>query len=250
MVGLQHLRVDLAVQKFMDELLDAASLNDLGAALSRLLSTFGYRDVVVFDAAKSTVVYAHGATIRSDEPTLLHLPAILAYVRDADRPVTFQEVCQTVGLTAGERNRPWFASGEGVMLSAPSRARNCWLFSVSGAVPSVGVGRAVLHVAAELAFRRFEEFSETKTSVVPLTVRERQVMRLLSSGRTDIEAAQELRISPRTVRFHVDNAKRKLGVSSRAQAIVQALRARQSSTRAGHDGLDRVRPADHEDRIE
>ena len=51
-----------------------------------------------------------------------------------------------------------------------------------------------------------------------LSVREQEVLRLLSDGMTDREIAGALAISPRTVESHVSNLLRKLGVRNRAEA--------------------------------
>ena len=58
-----------------------------------------------------------------------------------------------------------------------------------------------------------------------LTVREREVLVRLSSGATDDAIAESLYISRHTVRTHVGNILRKLGVHSRAQAARLALAA-------------------------
>jgi DNA-binding NarL/FixJ family response regulator len=51
-----------------------------------------------------------------------------------------------------------------------------------------------------------------------LSVREREVLRLLSEGMTDREIGAALAISPRTVESHVSSVLRKLGVRNRAEA--------------------------------
>jgi DNA-binding NarL/FixJ family response regulator len=58
-----------------------------------------------------------------------------------------------------------------------------------------------------------------------LTQRELEVLRLVASGKADKEIATALRISVRTVRYHVSNIFRKVKVSTRAELIVVALRA-------------------------
>ncbi len=54
--------------------------------------------------------------------------------------------------------------------------------------------------------------------------RESQVLRWVAAGKSDWEIGQILRISEKTVNFHVENAKRKLGVATRIQAVVAAMR--------------------------
>jgi DNA-binding NarL/FixJ family response regulator len=57
-----------------------------------------------------------------------------------------------------------------------------------------------------------------------LTPREVEVLRLVASGKADKEIASALRVSVRTVRYHVSNIFRKLNVSTRAQLMVIALK--------------------------
>lgn len=64
---------------------------------------------------------------------------------------------------------------------------------------------------------------DARTGRTLLTPREREVLERLALGRTGVEAAEELGISPETVRVHVRNAMRRLGARTRVQAIGMAL---------------------------
>jgi DNA-binding CsgD family transcriptional regulator len=57
-----------------------------------------------------------------------------------------------------------------------------------------------------------------------LSPRERQVVSLLAAGLNGSEIAARLRISPATVRTHVEHAKMKLEARTRGQAIAIAVR--------------------------
>ena len=57
-----------------------------------------------------------------------------------------------------------------------------------------------------------------------LTPREAEVLRLVSTGKSNREIADELFLSTRTVERHVENLYRKLDVHTRAEAIAYALR--------------------------
>jgi LuxR family maltose regulon positive regulatory protein len=56
----------------------------------------------------------------------------------------------------------------------------------------------------------------------PLTERERTILRFLSSGLTEREIGGELYVSFNTVHSHVKSLYRKLGVSSRTEAVARA----------------------------
>ncbi len=58
----------------------------------------------------------------------------------------------------------------------------------------------------------------------PLTARELQVAQLLAGGLTNKEIAQRLGVTEHTVKFHLNGILRKLGVSTRTEAVVQAAR--------------------------
>ena len=57
-----------------------------------------------------------------------------------------------------------------------------------------------------------------------LTDREREILRLVGAGRANKEIAAELVITERTARTHVSNILRKLGLASRTQAALWAVR--------------------------
>ncbi|WP_431901527.1 response regulator [Nonomuraea sp. bgisy101] len=59
---------------------------------------------------------------------------------------------------------------------------------------------------------------------VPLTEREREVLRLIAAGRSNKEIARDLAVAEKTVKTHVSNVLMKLGVQDRTQAALYAVR--------------------------
>jgi DNA-binding NarL/FixJ family response regulator len=57
-----------------------------------------------------------------------------------------------------------------------------------------------------------------------LTEREREVLVLLAAGRSNKEIARQLHVTERTVKGHVGNVLGKLGLASRTQAAIYAMR--------------------------
>ncbi|MGE5514697.1 MAG: LuxR family transcriptional regulator [Bacteroidota bacterium] len=76
------------------------------------------------------------------------------------------------------------------------------------------------HLACE---RALAEPAAPSTPLPRLTPREREVLLWTAKGKTGWEIAQILRLTERTVVYHVENAKAKLNASSRSHAVVVAL---------------------------
>jgi DNA-binding NarL/FixJ family response regulator len=96
------------------------------------------------------------------------------------------------------------------------------LTDVIGAVRRVAKGD-VLFSAAELrrAIRDDDEPSDDRPA---LSARELEVLALIATGREVDEVADQLCISPLTLRTHVQRILHKLGVHSRLEAVALALR--------------------------
>jgi LuxR family transcriptional activator of conjugal transfer of Ti plasmids len=58
----------------------------------------------------------------------------------------------------------------------------------------------------------------------PLTQRERQCLAWISDGKTMQDIAELLDVTPRGVKFHLDNARRNLAASTLPHAVALALR--------------------------
>ena len=90
-------------------------------------------------------------------------------------------------------------------------------------------GRSPLSPAvAGALLKRVRENSgdvEAPGELLTLSARETEILRLVAQGRDNTEIAQELYLSPSTVKNHVSSILEKLGVDSRVQAAVRAARA-------------------------
>ena len=83
---------------------------------------------------------------------------------------------------------------------------------------SPAVARQVVHRAVG------EATSPPEPPPLPLTPREVQVLRLLAQGLDNEAIAQRLVVTKRTVQNHVSNIYGKLGVASRTEAMLYAIR--------------------------
>jgi DNA-binding CsgD family transcriptional regulator len=84
----------------------------------------------------------------------------------------------------------------------------------------------------------FEEAVERDEGqgLVALTPRELEVLRLISSGLTNAEAARRLSVSVHAVKFHLAGIYRRLGVNNRTEAAVTYLRQAGAGVDAGPRG--------------
>jgi DNA-binding NarL/FixJ family response regulator len=82
-----------------------------------------------------------------------------------------------------------------------------------------------VHLSSRAAARLIQEM-RSPTTQLPLTDREREVLREIAIGRTNKEIARSLHIALTTVKSHVRAILDKLGVDSRTQAALRAVRSR------------------------
>jgi len=93
---------------------------------------------------------------------------------------------------------------------------------IGAAITSVSKGLSVLDRV--LAQALFPAPTATPHEELELTSREREVLQLLAQGLPNKTIAAQLDISDHTVKFHVNAIMTKLGVQSRTEAVVRAVR--------------------------
>ena len=95
-------------------------------------------------------------------------------------------------------------------------------------IRAASVGEALIspHIASKV-LQRIRATGIQKDAAVPkpeLSDRETEVLRLIANGKDNAEIAQELHISPKTVKNHISNILMKLQIENRIQAAVYAVR--------------------------
>ena len=78
-----------------------------------------------------------------------------------------------------------------------------------------------IHMAGLLLTERLMEFAAPQQARPALTTRERDCLAFVADGYTDAQIAMLLTISESTVRFHLSNARTKLGAVNRTQAVAR-----------------------------
>ncbi len=92
------------------------------------------------------------------------------------------------------------------------------------AIRLVNKGESVLDVKATSKLVRHLRVGDNKIAYEQLQSREAEVLNFAAKGMSNKEIAKELSISERTVQTHLLNIFRKLGVNSRTQAVLYALK--------------------------
>jgi len=93
------------------------------------------------------------------------------------------------------------------------------LEEIARAIRAVHGGGSYLE--PRIAGKVFAEVSAPRRSTA-LTRREREVLKLVADGRSNKQIARALKITERTVKFHITTILNKLGAENRAQAVALA----------------------------
>lgn len=116
---------------------------------------------------------------------------------------------------------------DGVMIPIRSGATLEGIVLLGGATPEMApIVRSTLHLLAYCAFEQVIqlEANPRRPGTSLLSPREVECLSWAAAGKTDGEIGRILSISPRTTRFHIENAKKKLGVATRVQAVAEAMK--------------------------
>ncbi|MEI6289216.1 MAG: response regulator transcription factor [Chloroflexota bacterium] len=88
-----------------------------------------------------------------------------------------------------------------------------------------GLEKGEAAVTRAVASRLFKHVSQGSPEKIesPISEREIEVLKLVSTGKSNREIAEELSVSENTVKFHIKNIIQKLNVSNRAEAVMVAV---------------------------
>lgn len=89
------------------------------------------------------------------------------------------------------------------------------------------LARALLMVSGmEIDPKGGENLAEDAQVVESLTDKELEILEIMAEGKPNSEIAEDLVISENTVRFHISHILKKLAVTNRTQAVVEAIKKR------------------------
>jgi LuxR family quorum-sensing system transcriptional regulator CciR len=218
--------------------LDVPELNRLTADAVRGLGFdyFGIVHHVTFGAAHGGHVALH-----------CYPEDWVAALRDAGRPADpvlraaerracgfrWDRIERIVALDPAERRYMERAAAHGIGLGftvpnhVPGEAPGSASFALRAgrALPerSLAAAQALGNFAFEAARRLNRTGASRWFAPVALSERQRDCVRLVARGQGDAAIAARLGLKPRTINEHVEAAKRRYGVATRSQLVVQAL---------------------------
>jgi LuxR family quorum sensing-dependent transcriptional regulator len=219
----------------------SSSAEEIWSTIKTFAAPFGFNHL--------SVMKRHPDLPHALMPSLVYIDAPDGFAADFDRdrlcpdhPLIVQALKQLAPFSAGEMRASQLGDRQRRVLQHVSLSLNIrdgWTFPISyddemhgivmlgGLEPDMSpLVCSILHLLSHTGFKRYQELAAgggSKSRV--LTPRELECMRWVALGKTDEEIGIILTISARTARFHVENAKRKLGVATRVQAVAEALRS-------------------------
>lgn len=194
-----------------------------------LRATLEQRGMTVVGEADAESQVAHLArTLKPDVLVLgLNLPGIsgAATIREVLAACGAIQIVVLTAFADAEDAIEALAAGAcghlGKDMTAAELAGGIWQAATGSAVLSPTVMQALVgYVRAN--GQRDEQDLQALSS---LTERELEVLRLIVAGADNVEIGHQLSISPHTVKHYVTNIHEKLGVHSRVEAAVRAVRA-------------------------
>jgi LuxR family quorum-sensing system transcriptional regulator CciR len=225
------------VQDFAQGARGARDRNALGALLRGASAALGFHHVLLQDA--------QGAVLLSQmphawPPVFPTSDAVLATAAQCFAPFLWSDIPRLIACSDAQREFLAAASalGIGAAVTVPvHRARGsddagsyskfagaCSFLMKTDAPLPLG-SLAAAHYVGALAFDAAESLLQAAPVLEgpQLTPRQRDCVALVAQGKSDWEVGKLLGISESTVHKHIEDAKRRFGVSTRIQLVVRSL---------------------------
>jgi DNA-binding NarL/FixJ family response regulator len=165
-----------------------------------LKQTAGFQVVGVIDGR----VPARDALLELRPDVILNPDHALARLRDAVEHVpTAQRLLLTLRMNDAWMNQAFEAGAHAVL---------------SKTMHPVSLGTMLREVVRGNVVHRFERRPAAVIVDCPLTLREKEILGLVAEGATNGQIARMLWVTEQTVKFHLSNTYRKLGVANRTEA--------------------------------
>jgi DNA-binding CsgD family transcriptional regulator len=220
--------------RLLQTIADADVRSALWGALKDFNADYGYDRLTIFqnsphkEIAAAEVLFSDATpeTLDQFQRSAWEHPLIVEAMR-AREPFTRADVKLEAGAGAPELAEKDLYPGQNLIVPVPDGDHTKGVAVLAGEHSDTSaIAKSLIQVAVETAFDRAQTLPSVEGVAGGglLSPREAAILGWAASGKTDAEIGGLLKISARTVRFHTDNAKRKLRVSTRIQAVTEALR--------------------------
>ena len=229
-----------ALKDLVERLSSAATVADIGNALLSTGERFGFVDALIIDMDKllgrvgpALVFSIHPPIdiVEHDAQSPFANHPFTLRARASPQPFLMSDVRRAMGLEGDER---WWAmlpeslkGMDGIVIPIYERGALTWCAAFAGHAPDLSAAaQATMSAAVQAGYALYLELLDPNTARSRLSEREAACLRLLSEGKSDAEIGGALGITARTVRYHLNNAKQKLGVATRIQAVAKSWSGR------------------------
>jgi DNA-binding CsgD family transcriptional regulator len=237
------------LQEFIEHSERAANADDLAVAFQSALERLGFRYFACCSHVdpqrpprRAVLIHSYPSswTRLYSEQRFFEIDPVFRHADTTLRPFFWDGGEFQAGLTREQRDMLAQAAKFGVAhgfttplhppCSRVAHAASCSVIPDSAALELTRYYLAQLmsYFMYDIASRQADA-KEEAAGAVELSNRERQCLELVAQGKSDWVVGKLLSISERTVHNHIERAKRRLGVTTRVQAIVHALATRQIS---------------------
>jgi DNA-binding CsgD family transcriptional regulator len=225
----------------VEEIGRASTSDAVWRAIKTYAETQGFQYMLVVKGKHSVIEAVSGCTLYSDMPEGFaqsfddlgfskNNPLISHALKEA-RPYSAAELW-AMPLTVQQRRALAQINLslnvlDGVMIPIRNADVLEGIVLLGGAKPEMApIVRSALHLLAYCAFEQVIHLvaNPRRATAGLLSPREVECLSWAAAGKTDAEIGRILAISPRTTRFHIENAKKKLGVATRVQAVAEAMK--------------------------
>ena len=227
--------------KVADSIRLARATGEIWRALKMFIGPLGFTQLSVLsplDAAaeklKSRIMYidAPPAFVDAfDQRKFLPHHPLVQHALTTDEPFTVRQI-QARGFTPEQREALEFIGTQlnltaGFVVPVRTAGKLLGIVLYGGVRCRLGpIERSILHLLGHSALMHAIALKDApkEAATKELSPRELQCLQWASKGKTDAEIGVILGISARTARFHIENAKRKLGAATRVQSVAEAMR--------------------------
>jgi DNA-binding CsgD family transcriptional regulator len=209
---------------------------EIGRALFCASKNFGFTTALVVDVTKlfdrigPAVIFSatgRGAVDVADEERPFAQHPFVLRAQTSERPFVMSRVREAYG----ERDDEWWSrlpahlrNMDGIVVPVHDQGGLAWYSGFAGRAPDLSQRTlSIMSAAVHAGYARFKDLLDSTMPRSPLTLREAECLRWVADGKTDAEIGTILGIAARTVRFHINNAKLKLGVATRIQAVAKRV---------------------------